>query len=361
MVPVVVTLLVVFAVVVGWFARVSIRRGDLAKQAEAAEAKLRGILQAARTPILVFDVSGRVEFVNDRARTLFRTDLAGATLEDVFQRFHVASRDPSKPMDGTTWDRPLQVMRTDGEMREVLINVSGYADHEGKPAGMIAVCYDVTEEKKVEKRLRQQRLRAEEGERRRIARELHDEVGQVLTGIKLALDTSRRTDQQPNVAEAVKLVDELLQSVRNLSLDLRPAVLDDLGIVPALLSHIERYTTQTGIRVDFKHTGLDRRFSADLETAAYRMVQEGLTNVARHAGVMDATVRAFASEDTLSVHIEDRGKGFDPAHIALGTSSGLAGMRERAQLLGGTLALDSAPGTGTKILAEIPIDRRDAA
>ncbi len=336
------------------------RRADterLASQAENAEARLRGILQAARTPILVFDVGGRVQFVNEQAHALFRADLEGATLEDVFQRFRASSNDSVKSREGATWDRPLRVLRTGGDVREVLISVSEYSDPGGQPAGMIAVCYDVTEEKRVEKRMKQQRLRAEEAERRRIGSELHDEVGQILTGIKLALDAPR-----PSLEEARRLVDDLLLRVRNLSLDLRPSVLDDLGLVPALLWHIERYTAQTGVRVDFKQTGLDRRFSQDLETAAYRLVQEALTNVARHAGVREATVRAWADKETLTVQVEDRGKGFDPGQLVLGASGGLTGMRERAQLVGGSLTLDSTSGGGTRIAAEMPIgERLDAA
>jgi len=144
--------------------------------------------------------------------------------------------------------------------------------------------------------------------------------------------------------------------VRDLSLALRPAMLDDLGLVPALLWHFERYTAQTNVRVTFKHSGLARRYQAVIETAAYRIVQEALTNVARHAGVREVTVRLWADTDALNVQIEDQGNGFDPeAALARGNTGGLAGMRERAILLGRHLIVESSPGTGTRVTAELPL------
>jgi signal transduction histidine kinase len=147
--------------------------------------------------------------------------------------------------------------------------------------------------------------------------------------------------------------------VRDLSLDLRPSMLDDLGLVPALLWHFERYTAQTGVRVDFSHTGLEERFPPEVETAAYRIVQEVLTNVARHAGVPEVTLRLWSEGSMVAVEMQDRGVGFDPeAALAAGTTSGLAGMHERATLLGGHLTVNSTPGEGTLVAAELPLTDR---
>jgi len=208
--------------------------------------------------------------------------------------------------------------------------------------------------------LSRQLLEVQEAERRHIARELHDEVGQALTGLKLLLDMSTRSpadEVAANLSEAQAMISELMALVRDLSLDLRPAMLDDLGLLPTLLWHFDRYTTQTHVRVTFKHTGLEgRRFAPQVETAAYRIAQEALTNVARHAGVSEVAVRLWTDQDTLSVQIEDRGTGFDP-EVALAASgtTGLAGMRERAVLLGGQLTIESAPGAGTYVTAELPL------
>ena len=205
-------------------------------------------------------------------------------------------------------------------------------------------------------------VEVQEIERRHIARESHDEVGQALTGLKLVLEMVASLPAEhvgANLSEAQGLVNELMARVRELSLDLRPAMLDDLGLLPALLWHFERYTAQTRVKVMFEHIGLDRRFPPVVETAAYRIVQEALTNVARHAGVREATVRLWADQDTLSVQIKDQGTGFDPkAVLAAGVSNGLAGMCERATAVGGYLTVESAPGAGTRVTAELPLGGR---
>jgi PAS domain S-box-containing protein len=199
----------------------------------------------------------------------------------------------------------------------------------------------------------------QETERRQIARELHDEVGQLLTRLKLSLDLAVRlpADRLPETLnDAQTLAAELMRRVRELSLDLRPAMLDDLGLLPALLWHSERYTAQTNVRVKLEQQGLERRFRAEIETAAYRIVQEALTNVARHAGVEEVTVRLWATLDRLGVQIEDQGAGFDPdAALAARASSGLAGMRERALLAGGHLLVEAGPGSGTRLTAQFPL------
>jgi signal transduction histidine kinase len=151
-----------------------------------------------------------------------------------------------------------------------------------------------------------------------------------------------------------------MDRVRQMSLDLRPAMLDDLGLLPALVWHFERYTTLTNVHVDFKHRGIDgQRFAPELETAAYRIAQEALTNVARHAGVDEVTVRVWADADTLGLQVEDRGTGFNPESVlAAETTSGLSGMYERAVLLGGRLDIESTPGAGACLTAEFPLAGR---
>jgi PAS domain S-box-containing protein len=202
-------------------------------------------------------------------------------------------------------------------------------------------------------------VEVQEAERRYIARELHDEVGQVLTGLKLALEMNVRLSGEAakaSLIEAQSLVNKLMVLIRELSLNLRPAMLDDLGLLPALLWHFERFTAQTNIRVIFKHTGLNQRVNLEAETAIYRIVQEALTNVVRHAKVSEVTVRIWLDEKMLGVQVEDHGIGFNSeALLNTGTSSGLAGMRERAVLLGGQFTIETSPGAGTRLTAELPI------
>jgi signal transduction histidine kinase len=208
-------------------------------------------------------------------------------------------------------------------------------------------------------------VEVQEAERRFIARELHDEVGQMLTGLKLILETSchPETDaQREAMGEATGLIDELMERVRQLSVDLRPQMLDDLGLLTALDWHFQRYFKQTGVRVRFKHSPLAERLPTQLETAAFRIAQEALTNVARYAGVKEATVRLWTDGERLRVQIEDQGAGFDAEQaLALPNSTGLTGMKERAQLLGGEFTLESAPGAGTRLTVELPMTAPDSS
>ena len=194
-------------------------------------------------------------------------------------------------------------------------------------------------------------LLVQEEERRYLARELHDEIGQMLTGLAFTLSTAATSNGQ--LAEAQRIVDELTLQVRQLSMDLRPTALDAYGLLPTLRGHTERYEVQTGIAVDLRAEGLNQRFPAPIEITAYRIVQEALTNVARHAETSEVTVQLFADEQTLTVSVRDSGLGFDPATIYGAT--GLSGMRERAELLGGTMEIDASPGTGVRITAELPL------
>jgi PAS domain S-box-containing protein len=202
-------------------------------------------------------------------------------------------------------------------------------------------------------------VEVQEEDRRAIGRELHDEFGQTLTGLKILLEMALRLPHESASAkmeQAQALLGELVERVSRLTLELRPPMLDDLGLLPALLWHIDRFTKQSGIGVDFKHAGIEgQRFAKEIETAGYRIIQESLTNIARHAGVKTAAVQVTARHGEIEIHIEDRGCGFD-AGSALAAGSGLSGMRERARLLGGRLMVESSPGRGTRLDFTIPLE-----
>jgi PAS domain S-box-containing protein len=207
--------------------------------------------------------------------------------------------------------------------------------------------------------LSRQLVEVQESERRSIARELHDEVGQILTALKVTLGTAsglRDEKSEKKILQAQQLCQRLIVTIRELSLKLRPQMLDDLGLLPTLLWHFQQFQEQTHIRVDFKHSGLDGRFSQEIETAVYRIVQEALTNVVRHARVKEVTVRVWSDDGTLGVQIDDRGKGFNANSMMVsGMASGLTGMRERALLLGGQFVVESTQKKGTRLTAELPI------
>jgi len=207
--------------------------------------------------------------------------------------------------------------------------------------------------------LSRQLVNVQEGERRAIARELHDEIGQVLTGLKLALEMSAhlpREDRADQIQRALTLVQDLIRQVEGLSLDLRPAMLDDLGLLPALHWHFKRYTGLTGIDVQLEHSAIEARFPAEVEITAYRIIQEALTNVARHAGVDTVTVRVWSTREILGIQVADSGRGFDLTLVtAEQTTGGLTGMNERATLLHGNWTLETSPGLGTSITVDLPL------
>jgi PAS domain S-box-containing protein len=204
---------------------------------------------------------------------------------------------------------------------------------------------------------------AHETERREIARELHDEAGQLLTGLKLLiesadLDAGRETSAASQLKRDLTFtLDELFAAIRDISTQLRPPMLDDLGLVPTLTWHVQRFTAITGVRVRLDcDPSNKRRFGADVEIAAYRLVQESLTNVARHAMTDTAGVELRTDGTKLLVRVSDSGRGFSPSEKIHGSSLGLLGMRERCLALGGQLSIDSSPGAGTTVVAELPLE-----
>lgn len=199
-------------------------------------------------------------------------------------------------------------------------------------------------------------LRVQEDERHALAHELHDQVGQLLTGLRFQLEATRANPEGPALGEALAVTDDLLSTVRALTLQLRPRMLDDLGLEPALKWHVGNFCRQTGVTVELEITLPPARLHRDLEIAVYRVVQEALTNVARHSGAQSASVTVTADDTTLHVEISDRGKGFDAAAaLARRDSLGLAGLAERVQLAGGRFELVSRPDQGTRIHGEFDL------
>ena len=200
----------------------------------------------------------------------------------------------------------------------------------------------------------------QEAERAHLARELHDEIGQMLTSLSLALTMHEQMPAlmlRERIGEVQRQINQLTAQVRTLSLNLRPAMLDDLGLLPALIWFTRRYSDQTGIQVQLQHAGLEGLISPTIGATAYRVVQEALTNVARHAHVDRVRVQVWTTDAILAVQVVDQGCGFvvAPDLIAY-NSSGLVGMQERVSLAGGMLTIESQPGEGTRILAELPLD-----
>jgi len=208
-------------------------------------------------------------------------------------------------------------------------------------------------------------LRVQEDERREVARELHDQIGQLLTAIKLQIESTAQEAPPPleaKLRDALNLAGELLSRTRNLTLQLRPQLLDDLGLQAAMEWHFQVFERQTGIAVAGEFSLPAGRLPSELETTIFRVVQEALTNVARHSGSGTADVTVVAEDAAILVEIADRGRGFDLAvEQAAHKSLGLAGMAERVKLAGGMLDIVSSPGKGTRVHASIPLPIPGAA
>jgi signal transduction histidine kinase len=245
--------------------------------------------------------------------------------------------------------------RFEGHFRDRIaqVGVEPHRNAAGKIIGALGIAVDVTDSKRAGEELAHRLLEAQEGERRSIARELHDDFGQVLTAIRLNLQGGARA------AESIQLVDDAIQRMRDLALDLRPAILDDLGLEAALRWYVAREAGRAGLAFRLDVESIGTRLAPALETACFRLVQEALTNVVRHAQADEVEVKLDASEGEVRVSISDDGKGFDVRagrrRAAAGGSQGLLIMEERVSLAGGKLEIRSGRGGGTTVAARIPI------
>lgn len=249
----------------------------------------------------------------------------------------------------------------------------------GQPVKMVGTAQDVTERKQIEadreenhqqvltnrsqlQTLSRGLIRAQEAERRRLAGELHDEIGQVLTAVSLSLELTKGIVDEGargRLDESMAIVDRAIDQVRGMSLNLRPAMLDVMGLESALRWFVDRQARGSGVKIELVSSLAGKRLAPELETACFRIVQETLTNVARHAEARSVRVElGFAGTEVL-LSIQDDGTGFDVATARLrattGGSFGLLGMEERARLLGGSCEIDSGIGSGTRVRVRLPL------
>ena len=340
------------------------------------EAQMRKVFDEGPVGMTLLDAESRFVRVNRAlAEMLGRSmgDLRGKSLADVTHPADLAldRKLLSELFAGTIprYQVEKRYLTKDGRAIWGQLTAAVIRDDRGHPSMRIATVEDITARKGTENELNRTaaRLRAlsrrvvdlQETERREISRELHDEVGQTLTALKLLLQMAiqQTTSAGDRLQEALSIVDRLIVQVRTLTLDLRPPMLDDLGLRAALAWHVDRFSVQSGLQVQFRHNGIEQPLAPPVATAAYRIVQEGLTNVARHARARTVDVHLVIEEGILAIRLVDDGQGFDVgATLATGTASGLAGMRERAEFLDGTFRVESVQGGGgTRLTATIPI------
>ncbi len=205
-------------------------------------------------------------------------------------------------------------------------------------------------------------LHAYEEERSRLARELHDEIGQALTVISLDLQylqvklASEESFLQEKIKSSMQLLEQTLDYVRRQIVDLRPPSLDKIGLIEVVREMARELGSRAGLTIDIQEKGFSRRLPADIETALYRCIQEALTNTVRHASASKVAIEMLKNSNEVSADIQDNGKGFDPGHLKFNSKGvGLAGIRERVKLLGGKLKINAAPGRGVRISILIPL------
>jgi PAS domain S-box-containing protein len=351
-----------------------------------SEQKNRILVETVHSGIQELDMAGNIVYANAGYHHIYgfiNGELIGKSIFDI----QTSAADAARLREywqgiaaGSMLPTPYetQAVRKDGQEISVYIIWDYKRDTFGQINGVIANIVDITERVRMEQQLEDmvqelrrsqgqlqtlshQLIEAQESERRSIARELHDEIGQELTGINLILEVVQRLPPEKGLErtrQAQVTVQNLMSRVSRLSLDLRPPILDDLGLLPALLWFFDMYHAQSGIQVNFSSSGLQgARFPASIETTVFRVVQESLTNVARHARVEEVLVRIAVANQSLRIVVEDSGQGFDlAAALASGTASGLNGMRERVHLLNGDFLIAAEPKQGTRVFATIPFD-----
>lgn len=333
---------------------------------EFGVAEYRAVFDSAPDGIVVVDHEGRIRDLNPRALEQFgyeREELIGEKIEvlvpDRQKRFHREER--RSYMKGPA-ARPMGVglelagRRKDGATFPVEISLSPMES--GERTFVISVVRDVTERQRL-RAFGIGALRAAEEERQRIARELHDDTAQRLAAMLVRLRVAIRevdTAARERLLEEIRSgVLETAESVRRIARGLRPPVLDEVGVVAAIRSHVEALRKAYEFEIEFDVDGAEPRMTPDVELALYRIVQEALANVVRHADASRARVEVRPGNERVVATIEDDGRGFRiDAAAAPPSGLGLIGMRERARNAGGKLEIDSEPGGGTRVRVVLP-------
>ncbi|MDP3699900.1 MAG: histidine kinase [Hylemonella sp.] len=343
----------------------------------SARARYFDLYQTAPVGYVTLRKDGRIEQANLAAAGML--GLSAGTLRDrpltafIFSQdqdlYYLHRRQPGPAGDSRSCE--LRMVRSDGALLWVQLATMGAEGVDGTPEVRV-VMTDVTQHKQVEadlresvqqsRRLSRRVLEAQETERRRVAMELHDELGQALTAIKINLQVGERFRQQTTSelnVENIRIVDEALLQMRRLAYGLRPSMLDDLGLAPALRWMAEQTAQRSGLVLRFEPGGAEVRLAPDIEIAVFRIAQEALNNIVRHAQAHTVQMTLSREGGTLVLSVQDDGRGFDlaamRARAVAGGSLGVLGMEERAMLIGAELLIESEPGQGTRLRLRCPM------
>ena len=350
------------------------------EEVEKTEARLVAIVDSAMDAVITIDEAQKIVLFNRAAESVFRIprgQAIGSSLERFIpQRFRTAHREHVRQFERTGVSArrmgdvtTLWGLRADGEEFPLEASIS----QAGEPGNRFftVILRDVTLRKQAEDQLLRQQeelrelsarvLEAREEEKTRIARELHDELGQLLTALKMDLAWLRErlpagdAELAAKAAEMGQVLDQTVSSTRRISADLRPLMLDDLGLADAAHWLVDDFARRSGVRCEISieaegMAGVEKRIA----TAIYRALQESLTNIARHSGAANAWIMLGTTGGEIRFEVEDDGRGIGPEDLAKVRSLGLKGMRERVAYFGGSLEISRAPRGGTRVRARVP-------
>ncbi|WP_181257415.1 PAS domain-containing sensor histidine kinase [Pseudaminobacter soli (ex Li et al. 2025)] len=351
---------------------------DVQRALQESQARLHAVVRSLPVGVAVAEASShRIVLSNDQFRHLWRVSdseqVSIATGADLGYRqdgraYETKDWPLARALENgeVTLDKEIWIKRGDGTRGCVSTNAAPIRDENGEISAAVVALTDITDRKAAEAerdRLTRRLLKAQEEERLRIARELHDELGQDLTALSLGLKSLEPVLQDDakltKLAELRAIVEHMSVEVHSTASSLRPTSLTDLGLRQALDCLVASWAERLGIAADAHLEGLDEQLSDEGQVVIYRVVQEALTNIAKHSGANSVSVTAQWADGIVRVAVEDDGRGFDPSdptpnedkHMK---SLGLSGMRERLALVGGYLSVETAPGQGTTVYAALP-------
>jgi PAS domain S-box-containing protein len=341
----------------------------------------RSLIEASLDPLVTISRGGKIMDVNSATELvtgLSRDHLIGSDFSDYFTEPEKAKEGYKEVLlKGFVRDYPLSIRHTSGRTTDVLYNAALYKNEVGEMQGIFAAARDISERKRAEEALREsenrlrslssQLLTVQENERKRIAMELHDGIGQLLTAVKFKVESilqvkgkGKAKAKEESLEAIIPMVKESVEEVRRIQMDLRPSTLDDLGILATLGWFCREYQKiYSHIRVKKEIDLQESEVSTPLKTVIYRVMQEALNNIAKHSKADLVYLSLRKKENKIELTIKDTGMGFDLEEILsperFKRGLGLNSMRERTELSGGTFVIESTAGKGTTIRAEWPI------
>lgn len=313
------------------------------------------------TIVAITDERGIITYVNEKF-----CEVSKYTAKEVIGKTHRMINSGYHPKEffkemwerislGKVWKGEIKNRAKDGTYYWVDTTIVPFLNNDGLPYQYMAIRHEITDKKMMQEQLKKMTTRiidAQEDERKRLSRNLHDGIGQNLYSHLITIQRLQTEIDHPLIEQMKQEATQLIEGIREISWELRPSVIDDLGLVPSIRSYLNRFTEHCGVDIQFD-CYLKTRLENNTELTIYRIIQESLTNIRKYAKTNMAIISIRELEDCVVVMIEDFGSGFDMKKTPRGV--GVFSMKERARSIGGKLHIHSEPGKGTKIILEIPV------